>query len=130
MTQDERTAAAVALLGDKRSARRRLGAKRLRQQPDPTAGPALLAALRLEVRDPRTWETQYHRIMALAACGYTPALPVLEELTRLPFEARRAMLASAMPSSGPPQPPSPKPLPSLDPIPTATAIPFTAPFGP
>ena len=92
-TQDERTAAAVALLGDTRSARRRLGAKRLRQQPDPTAGPALLAALRLEVRDPRTWETQYQMIMALAACGHTPALPILEELTRLPFEATMVYVA-------------------------------------
>ena len=93
MTHADRTATAIAQLSDRRSAQRRAGAKRLRQQPDPAAGPALLAALRREVRDPRTWETQYHLIMALAACGYTPALPTLDDLTYVPFEATMVYVA-------------------------------------
>src|SRR5262245_42924676 len=78
---------AIELLRHKHSAKRRSGAKRLRKLRRPESGPPLLAALRDEVRDPRTWETQYHMIMALAEAGYAPALPYVEELSRQPFEA-------------------------------------------
>src|SRR5262245_35333653 len=78
---------AIGLLRHKLSPKRRSGAKRLRKLRRPEAGPALLAALEAEVRDPRTWETQYQMIMALAESDYGPALPYLEELSRQPFEA-------------------------------------------
>ena len=81
------------LLNDPHSAKRRLGAKRLRKSKDPSAGPALLTALQKEVRDPRTWETQYHMVMALGECGYAPAAPYLEELARLPFSATMVYVA-------------------------------------
>src|SRR3954463_14583297 len=87
MPGDNDVQEAIALLHHKQSAKRRSGAKRLRKLRQPEAGPALLAALRDEVRDPRTWETQYQMIMALAESGYGPALPYLEELSGQPFEA-------------------------------------------
>ncbi len=90
---EEKVAEAVALLGEKSSAKRRSGAKRLRKLKDSSAGAALLAALREEVRNPRTWETQYHMIMALGECGYAPALPFVQELAARPFEATMVYVA-------------------------------------
>lgn len=87
MAASDEARAAIDLLRHGLSAKRRSAAKRLRKLRRPEAGPALLAALRDEVRDPRTWETQYQMVMALAEAGYTPALPYLEELSRHPFEA-------------------------------------------
>ena len=84
---------AVALLDDKSSTRRRSGARRLRKLKDAAAGSALLAALRREVQDRRTWETQYQMVMALGECGYEPALPYLKELARQPFEATMVYVA-------------------------------------
>jgi HEAT repeat protein len=66
---------------------RRSAAKRLRQLKDPASGPALLDALRREVRDRRTWENQYQMIMALGESVYEPGLPYLRELARRSFEA-------------------------------------------
>jgi len=83
----------IALLADRRSAKRRSAAKRLRKLKDSTAGPALLDALWHEVQDPRTWETQYQIIMALGESGYRPALPYLSALTRQPFEATMVYVA-------------------------------------
>jgi hypothetical protein len=56
---------AIELLSHSRSAKRTSGAKRLRKLADPEAGPALDAALRKEMRDPRTWEPKSHMILAL-----------------------------------------------------------------
>jgi HEAT repeat protein len=78
---------AIRQLGDKQSSRRRAAAKRLRQLADPAAGGALLASLRVEVPKPRSWETQYQMVMALGACGHTPALQYLKELAGQQFEA-------------------------------------------
>jgi hypothetical protein len=85
--------AAIDLLGDKRSPKRRSGAKKLRELGDTSAGAALFAALRAELRDPRTWETQYQMIMALGACRYRRALPVLRKLARTRFEATMVYVA-------------------------------------
>lgn len=74
------------LLSDKSSAKRRSAAKRLRKLRDPTAGPRLLAALEKEIRDVRTWETQYQMIMALAESHYQPAVPFLRSLADQPAE--------------------------------------------
>lgn len=87
MASDDVMPAALDLLTHSLSAKRRSGAKRLRKLRCVEAGPALLAALRNEVRDPRTWETQYQMIMALAESNYKPALPFLEELSEQAFEA-------------------------------------------
>ena len=72
---------------------RRAAAKRLRRLKDPAAGPALLDALRQEVQDPRTWETQYQMIMALGESGYEPALPALRALAQRDFEATMLYVA-------------------------------------
>jgi hypothetical protein len=86
-------AEAIEQLGDKRSARRCSAAKRLRTLADPAAGDALLDALRREVQDPRTWETQYQIIMALGACDHRPALLFLRDLALRRFEATMVYVA-------------------------------------
>jgi HEAT repeat protein len=73
---------AMEQLDDRRSPRRRSAAERLRKLGDPAAGPPLLQALRRELTDSRTWETQYQMIMAIGACGYRPALPELYDLAQ------------------------------------------------
>ena len=84
---------AIALLSHRLSSKRRSGAKRLRKLGVMRAGEALLAALRNELQDARTWETQYQMIMALGECGYQPALPFLEELIDVPFDATMIYVA-------------------------------------
>ncbi|ROQ72642.1 HEAT repeat protein [Streptomyces sp. CEV 2-1] len=71
---------AISQLQDRSSAKRRSAAKRLRKLGDPSAGPALLEALKNEVRDSRTWETQYQMTMALGTCGSPSDLPYLRDL--------------------------------------------------
>ena len=87
------TAGALALLKHSLSAKRRSGAKALRKLEDAAAGPALLESLRIEVSNPRTWETQYQMIMALGACRYAPALPFLQELSGRRFDATMVYVA-------------------------------------
>jgi hypothetical protein len=70
----------IALLGDPQSSNRRSGAKQLRRLRDQHAGPALLDALKNEITDPRTWETQYQMIAAIGECDFREALPYLREL--------------------------------------------------
>lgn len=84
---------AISQLSDSRSPRRRAAAKRLRTLADPAAGPALTDALRREVQDPRTWETQYQLVMAVAMSDYRPALRFLRELAVSPFEATMVYVA-------------------------------------
>lgn len=71
---------AIRRLQDRSSAKRRSAAKRLRGLGASCAGPALLEALKKEVRDPRTWETQYQMTMALGTCGSPSDLPYLRDL--------------------------------------------------
>jgi len=40
-----------------------------------------------ELEDVRTWETQYHLIMAIGSCGCREALPFLEDLATRRFES-------------------------------------------
>ncbi|WP_233289190.1 hypothetical protein [Kitasatospora sp. MBT63] len=80
-------------LGHRLSPKRRSAASRLRRLADPAAGPALLEALQTEVRDARTWETQYQMVMALGTCGHRPALGLLRDLARRPFEATAVYVA-------------------------------------
>ncbi|MFJ8828263.1 HEAT repeat domain-containing protein [Streptomyces sp. NPDC102467] len=89
LTLDE----AVAQLGHRLSPKRRSAATRLRRLADPAAGPALLEALQQEVRDARTWETQYQMVMALGVCGHQPSLGLIRELAQRPFEATMVYVA-------------------------------------
>jgi hypothetical protein len=84
---------AIEGLLDRRSPRRRSAARILRRLGDPAAGPALLTALERELRDVRTWETQYQLVMALGMCGHCPALDLLYETARRPLEATMVHLA-------------------------------------
>ncbi|MDQ0795951.1 HEAT repeat domain-containing protein [Streptomyces sp. B1I3] len=77
---------AVIQLSDKASAKRRSAARRLHQLAEEAAGPALLHALRREIGDRRTWETQYEMVMALGACGYRSAVGFLTELAQRPTD--------------------------------------------
>ena len=67
----------IEQLQHKSSAKRRAAAKKLRKLKAKEAGPALLAALKNELKDKRTWETQYQMIMALGESGYTESLEFL-----------------------------------------------------
>lgn len=82
------------LLRSSSSAARRKAAKRLRKAGDRGAGPELFDALSAEVLDPRTWETQYHMIMAIGSCGYVAAAPLLEQLAW--EEAEDTMVGTAL----------------------------------
>lgn len=77
----------MALLSHALSANRRSGAKQLRKLGDARAGDALLEALKKEIQDVRTWETQYQMVMAIGECDVKAALPYLHELAAQPFEA-------------------------------------------
>jgi HEAT repeat protein len=76
----------VEEISNARSAKRRAAAKILRKLADPVAGPAIEEALRKEIQDPRTWETQYQMIMALGECRYAPSIPLLLDLSRRELE--------------------------------------------
>ncbi len=80
-------------LTDRQSSKRRSAAKKLRKLGDEQAGPDLLDALKKELRDVRTWETQYQMIMAIGECQYQPALPYLHELSSRTFEATMVSVA-------------------------------------
>jgi HEAT repeat protein len=93
MADGSATADLIARLGTKISRDRRRAAKGLRRLRDPTAGPALLAALQKEIQDPRAWETQYQLIMAVGESGYRPAVPNLWALAGETFEATMVYVA-------------------------------------
>ncbi len=85
-------AAAVEQLRDRASAKRRSAAKTLRKAGRVEAGPALIAALDNEIRDPRTWETQYQMAMALGECRVTDALPLLHDIAARDLEATMVLV--------------------------------------
>jgi len=75
------------------STKRRSIAKKLRILKRKEAGPALLIALKNEINDKRTWETQYQIIMALSESGYTESLDFLLKLSEQEFEATMIYIA-------------------------------------
>ncbi|MFC4455280.1 HEAT repeat domain-containing protein [Deinococcus sonorensis] len=81
-------------LMDSKSATRRSAARSLRKRRDPSAGPALLAALEQEIQDPRTWETQYQMIMALGESDVISAIPLLQTIAHTPREATMVFVAT------------------------------------
>jgi hypothetical protein len=77
----------IEQLSNKSSSKRRSAAKKLRKLNAIEAGFVLLEALKNELKDKRTWETQYQMIMALGESGYIQCLDFLTDLTKQPFEA-------------------------------------------
>lgn len=77
---EDRKNSALQQLQHAKSDKRRSAAKTLLKLKDPAAGPGLLEALRRELLDPRTWETQYYMIMAIGVCGHREAFPLMQEL--------------------------------------------------
>jgi hypothetical protein len=83
----------IEQLNNKASIKRRSAAKKLRKLNAKEAGRALLAALQTELKDRRTWETQYQMIMALGESGYTESLDFLLQLAEQHFEATMVYVA-------------------------------------
>src|SRR5882724_2738961 len=83
----------IQQLSSSHSPRRRFAAKKLRKLAESTAGPVLLDALKRELPDKRTWETQYQMIMTLGHCGYREAAPLLQILAHEKFEATMVLVA-------------------------------------
>lgn len=83
----------IEQLHHKTSPKRRAAAKKLRKLKAKEAGSALLATLKNELQDKRTWETQYQMIMALAESGYTESLDFLLQLAEQEFEATMIYVA-------------------------------------
>lgn len=75
------------------SAKRRSAAISLRKLGDIAAGPALLDALKEEIKDERTWETQYQMIMALGHSNYVDAFPLIQILAHEKFKATMVLVA-------------------------------------
>jgi hypothetical protein len=97
MTPNSPTGAVDAMLRELHSpnpAKRRAAARMFRRLRIPSTGPALLEALRTEVRDPRAWETQYQLIMAVGECAYRDGLPFL--LERLKLKRQETMIGVAL----------------------------------
>ena len=85
--------AAVALLQNRSSVKRRAAAKTLRKMSDKKSCIPLLNALRIELQDERTWETQYQLIMALGESGCETALPLIRELAEQKWWASMRQVA-------------------------------------
>ena len=83
----------TSLLESPSSPKRRSAARKLRKLGDPFAGPALLHALKRELLDKRTWETQYQMVMALGHCGYKEAIPLLHILAYERIENTMVLVA-------------------------------------
>jgi hypothetical protein len=84
----------IEQLKSRNSPKRRSAALKLRKLENPAAGPALLSTLMNELKDPRTWETQYQMIMALGHSGYTEAIPLLQILAHEKFAGRTMVLVA------------------------------------
>ena len=80
-------------LKDKKSAKRHSAAKKLRKLGNVGAGPYLLKALQNELKDTRTWETQYQLIMAIGECEYKKALSFIKEISKRDFDATMVYMA-------------------------------------
>jgi HEAT repeat protein len=87
MSNDTEILQLVEQLKNKGSAKRRSAAKKLRKLKANKAGPALFEALKHELEDKRTWETQYQMIMALGESEHTDSFEFLTDLAEKKFEA-------------------------------------------
>jgi HEAT repeat protein len=93
----DRFAEAVELLSNPKALKRESGAKRLRKLGIPESGEVLFQALQKELKDKRTWSTQYHLLIALGVVKYEAALPFLWELTRVCGQLRGGIFGDAPP---------------------------------
>ena len=84
----------IEQLTNKSSVKRRAAAKKLRKLKSREAGTALLQALEKEIKDPRTWETQYHMIMALANNSYFEAMTLLQDIAQKDVDATMVHVAT------------------------------------
>lgn len=75
-----------SLLRSTKSADRRKAAKAIRRDRAYEFPDTLLDALRDEIKTPKTWETQYHLIMALAAVNHTAAIDLLRDIPSMGLE--------------------------------------------
>lgn len=66
------------------AATRRTAAKTLRKLKIKVTGSHVLAALKWEIKNPKSWDTQYQMILAIGECGYAEALPYLQGMAKLP----------------------------------------------
>lgn len=78
--------AQIDLLSHRSSSKRRSAAKKIRKIKTNEAGAALQTALAKEMKDSRTWETQYHLIMAIGEANYQPAISLLEQIAQQDLE--------------------------------------------
>ncbi len=92
-TRDDVFDSLLRQLKDRASAKRRSAAKNLRKLDGGKACGALLEALQHELQDPRTWETKYQMIMALAECECTRAIELIQALSKAPEEYNTIQLA-------------------------------------
>ena len=83
----EKLKEAIDLLHNSKSKKRESGAKRLRKLESIESGPFLLEALEKEMKDIRTWSTQYHLILALGHSKFEKALPYLKKIATEEFDA-------------------------------------------
>jgi HEAT repeat protein len=83
----------IEQLKDKKSSKRRAAAKKLRKKGDPSSGPALLEAFEKEIKDRRTWETQYQIIMAIGECDFKDGLEPLKRYASTELEATMVYVA-------------------------------------
>lgn len=93
MNSNQNIPSLIEQLQHKSSPKRRAAAKKIRTLAANEAGPALLSALKRELNDKRTWETQYQMIMALGESGYSESLDFLIQLTEQDFEATMVYVA-------------------------------------
>ncbi len=84
---DKNLLEALELLKNSKSKKRESGAKRLRKLESINAGFELTQALEKEIKNPRTWSTQYHLILAIGHSKYQDALPLLTDLAKRDFDA-------------------------------------------
>jgi len=67
--------------------KRESGAKKLRKLESIESGPFLFEAFQKEMKDVRTWSTQYHLILALGHSKFEKALPYLKNIAFKEFDA-------------------------------------------
>ena len=70
-------------LQNPKSSKRRSAAKKLRKVGNPNSCLALLEALKKEIQNKRTWETQYHMVMAIGQSGCSCQINDLNNLIKL-----------------------------------------------
>lgn len=77
---------AIELLYNTKAKKRESGAKILRKLESIKSGSFLLEALKKEMKDVRTWNTQYQLILALGHSKFEKALPYLKDIANKEYD--------------------------------------------